>query len=81
MGAEDPTETDLIGELLADSGNRAIGCLACAWLKDRDDKDQWQAAMENPAISTAAIVRGMKARGFPYSKPPSTHRAEKHRVG
>ena len=79
MPAEDGT--DLEAELIADSKN-ASGCSVCMWLDSRDDAALWDKAFANPAITKAAITRGMRKRGFTgKASPISSHRDGRHRVG
>jgi len=71
---------DLETELLNDS-KPSKGCMVCTWLDGRDDAGQWDRAFSNPAITGAALQRGMNSRGFRGKmNPVTTHRREQHRV-
>lgn len=66
-------------EIAADSPFRTNECSVCAFLRDRDDIDEWAEVMADPTLTHTAIYRAMKARGFARSdKPVENHRNNGH---
>jgi len=59
---------DLLDELRADSRAAPKGCSVCAWLDEQSNPEVWDSAFRDPQISTAAIHRGMKKRGYLFSE-------------
>lgn len=69
----------LLDELRADSYDARV-CTVCTWIISQPNAETWDAAFQDSGIGPAAIYRGMKKRGYRFTKSPvETHRRDKHR--
>ena len=67
----------LLAELQA-SPPRQMKCSVCVWLQTRppDEQAEWATALADESITTTALFRAAKARGYGFGNwPMKRHRA------